>query len=224
MDLMNLPDDKIYEICESLDDKSLLNFSMSNQKVNHICKEILRKRKEMFTISLLNFLAPFYDKYDHSSGYIHRKLNKFNNNLIENLIKFVPEEKEILMKEISDKSLEASKIYDLSIFPQTVVVGIALKIYQLMHQVLYFSPFYWLVHYIPDDYIKDNIEEFQEDIIDVSKIPEYIDEKLICTSDRPVDMFKKAYTFADEGEIISGFHPIGKIQGIPALEVYIDIE
>ena len=47
MSILNLPDEKIYRICEKLDDVSLAKLIQSNSKFYQICQEILDERKEL---------------------------------------------------------------------------------------------------------------------------------------------------------------------------------
>src|SRR5581483_12415638 len=54
---MDLPDDKIYEICESLDNKSLARFMQTSQRIYRLCDSLLVRRKEQSRLDLIDNLV-----------------------------------------------------------------------------------------------------------------------------------------------------------------------
>ena len=69
--LLDLPDDKIYEICEGLDNASLTNLVQSNKKIYNICEVILHKRLEELGL---------YQGPESTFTLLHGYLNKYSKN------------------------------------------------------------------------------------------------------------------------------------------------
>ena len=43
-----LPDEKILEICQSMDNRTLNTFIRSNSRISQVCQEILNQRKDTY--------------------------------------------------------------------------------------------------------------------------------------------------------------------------------
>ena len=78
---------------------------------------------------------------------------------------------------------------------------------------------YWLVHDIPNQYIKDLAVEKSN--IDTSEVPSFIREKVFVSYSKPIDIINKVYDFYGQFgfDFNIKFHVLGKLQGIPALKV-----
>jgi len=54
MDLSNLPEEKILEICQNLNDEALAKFMRTSGNYERICSEILQKRKDKYFNAIKN--------------------------------------------------------------------------------------------------------------------------------------------------------------------------
>ena len=57
MQFLQLPDDKIVEICENLDQVSLAKFMRTNERINNVCGFVLERRQNEHTEELIEKFA-----------------------------------------------------------------------------------------------------------------------------------------------------------------------
>ncbi len=82
MELTDLPDDKLFELCERLDTRTLASMVRSNTKIRNLCQVILDQRK--IAADLVNRLKGEYVKLKYEKGGFQRmrlKITKFTDNI-----------------------------------------------------------------------------------------------------------------------------------------------
>ncbi len=65
-----LSEDKIYEICESLDDRSLSQLVQTSRRANFLCQEILRERRKKYETEIEKRVGPIFGYIQDGEFYI----------------------------------------------------------------------------------------------------------------------------------------------------------
>ncbi len=78
---INFPNDKLYEICESLDDVSLANFSRTSKRVQSVCQGELLKRKERRDFLLSELIGSWIICINVHDYYLYIRQSENPNNL-----------------------------------------------------------------------------------------------------------------------------------------------
>jgi len=116
MSILNLPDEKIYRICEKLDDVSLAKLIQSNSKFYQICQEILDERKELLDEYSHGFINLSDGFAQFMKDFYFIELIKTKGNIIQLVQKWV-----ILFQE-TDVPWIDPKIHYKTVFPPGITV------------------------------------------------------------------------------------------------------
>lgn len=88
MQFTDLPDDQLFQFCETLDINTLSNLAQTNDRLNYICKGILQKERERAN-SLIKELTGMWTERKARHGTVH---------IINDIGKFIEFKQDVIEK------------------------------------------------------------------------------------------------------------------------------
>lgn len=80
---LSFPDDKLYEICELLDDNSLGKFLTTSKHVREVCQDVANRRKERIDFLVSELIGKWAKCIDGQLSFVYISGNHVDDNLID---------------------------------------------------------------------------------------------------------------------------------------------